>query len=74
MWFSDATSLDSSIKTSIAEDSPFRTYYDINLKPIAKLVDPSDPGAVPDTPVDIYTGHPWKYVSVKSDELQDAAT
>lgn len=62
MWFSDATSLDSSIKPTIEDDSPFRTYYDINLKPLAPVIDPSDPGSVPDKPVDIYAGHPWKYV------------
>jgi hypothetical protein len=64
MWFSDATSLDSSIKATLAEDSPFRTYYDINLKPVAKMFDPSDPGAIPDKPIDMYEGHPWKCVAV----------
>ena len=34
MWFSDFTMLDDGVKTTLAEDSPFRTYADINLRPI----------------------------------------
>ena len=55
VWFSDFTMLDDGTKTTIAEDSPFRTYMDINLKPI----DP-DP-RIPDRPIDIYENHPWKH-------------
>ena len=40
----------------LAEDSPFRTYMDINLKPLY----PDNP-QVPDAPIDIYTDHPWKH-------------
>ena len=56
MWFSDATTLDASTNTTLAEDSPFRTYMDINLKPLY----PDNP-QVPDAPIDIYTDHPWKH-------------
>ena len=53
MWFSDFTMLDDGVKTTLAEDSPLRTYLDINIHAL-------DPQA-PDAPIDIYGNHPWKH-------------
>jgi hypothetical protein len=53
VWFSDFTMLDDGTKTTVAEDSPFRTYMDINIHPIVP--------EYPDKPIDIYENHPWKH-------------
>lgn len=53
MWFSDFSELDDGVKTTIAEDSPLRTYMDINIHSLYPQA--------PDKPIDIYGNHPWKH-------------
>jgi hypothetical protein len=55
MWFADNVVIPEGQPqtNAVSNDDPMRTYYDINLHPVA-------PDRAPDYPIDYYVNHPWR--------------